>query len=67
MRAARGTADTWMKEDGVDRALRYATMGWATDDIEGVYERITPMMRTTRLDALQARWERARVGTRWES
>ncbi|MFW6690188.1 hypothetical protein [Streptomyces sp. MAR4 CNX-425] len=67
MRAARGTADTWMKEGGVDRALRYEVevMGWATDDIEGVYERVTPAMRKHRPGQLRERWVRARRGTRW--
>lgn len=59
MRGLRHTHDTWMKEDRVDRALRFATMGWSVQDIEGVYEHVTPQMRKERLDALQARWERA--------
>lgn len=59
MRGARHTHDTWMKEDRVDRSLRFKTMGWAvTGDIEGVYEHVTPQMRKERLDALEARWER---------
>jgi integrase len=62
MRGARHTHDTWMKEDRVDRALRFETMGWAVKDIEGTYEHVTPQMRLERLDALQARWERARRG-----
>lgn len=65
MRGARHTADTWMKEDRVDRALRFKMQGWAvTGDIEGVYEHVTPQMRKERLDALQARWERGvRLGS----
>ncbi|MFJ4009401.1 hypothetical protein [Streptomyces sp. NPDC090026] len=62
MRGARHTHDTWMKEDRVDRALRFATMGWVPKDIEGTYEHVTPEMRKHRLDCLQARWER---GQRW--
>lgn len=62
MRGARHTHDTWMKEDRVDRALRFATMGWAVQDIEGTYEHVTPLMRKERLDALQARWDRVRGG-----
>lgn len=60
MRGLRHTHDTWMKEDRVDRALRFETMGWAVKDIEGVYEHVTPQMRKDRLDALEARWKRAR-------
>ncbi|MFB7663976.1 hypothetical protein ACFC1R_08510 [Kitasatospora sp. NPDC056138] len=59
MRGARHTHDTWVKEDRVDRALRFSTMGWAVADIEGTYEHVTPQMRQDRLAALQARWERA--------
>lgn len=62
MRWLRHTHDTWMKEDKVDRALRFATMGWAVGDIEGVYEHVTPLMRRERLDALEVRWARARAG-----
>ncbi|MFE2911307.1 hypothetical protein [Kitasatospora indigofera] len=62
MRSLRHTHDTWMKEDRVDRALRFATMGWVVKDIEGTYEHVTPQMRIERLDALQARWERAQAG-----
>ncbi|KAF0647116.1 MULTISPECIES: N-terminal phage integrase SAM-like domain-containing protein [Streptomyces] len=59
MRGARHTHDTWMKEDRVDRALRFETMGWAVrGDIEGTYEHVTPAMRKHRLDALEARWRR---------
>lgn len=58
MRGARHTHDTWMKDDRVDRALRFLTMGWVPKDIEGTYEHVTPEMRKQRLDALQARWER---------
>lgn len=60
MRGARHTADTWMKEDRVDRALRFASLGWVPKDIEGTYEHITPEMRRHRLDALTARWRRGR-------
>ncbi|MEU1373049.1 hypothetical protein ABZ442_05210 [Streptomyces triculaminicus] len=60
MRGLRHTHDTWMKEDRVDRALRFETMGWAVRDIEGVYEHVTPQMRKERLEALEARWRRAR-------
>ncbi len=62
MRSLRHTHDTWMKEDRVDRALRFQTMGWVVQDIEGTYEHVTPQMRKERLDALQARWERATGG-----
>ncbi|MHB9862139.1 hypothetical protein [Streptomyces sp. YIM S03343] len=58
MRGARHTADTWMKEDRVDRALRFATMGWVPKDIEGTYEHVTPEMRRHRLDCLTERWKR---------
>ncbi|WP_405558862.1 hypothetical protein OHV08_33700 [Streptomyces canus] len=58
MRGARHTHDTWMKDDGVDRALRFLTMGWVPKDIEGTYEHVTPEMRRHRLDRLEARWER---------
>lgn len=58
MRGARHTADTWMKEDRVDRALRFLMMGWVPKDIEGTYEHVTPEMRKHRLDCLQARFER---------
>lgn len=61
MRGLRHTHDTWMKDDRVDRALRFAAMGWAVSgDIEGVYEHVTPEMRKARLDALEARWRRGR-------
>ncbi|WPO73966.1 hypothetical protein [Streptomyces sp. KN37] len=60
MRGARHTHDTWMKDDGVDRALRYLTMGWVPKDIEGTYEHVTPEMRKHRLDCLEARWERGK-------
>lgn len=60
MRGLRHTHSTWMKEDGVDRALRFETMGWAVADIEGVYEHVTPQMRKVRLDALERRWKQAR-------
>jgi len=61
MRGLRHTHDTWMKDDKIDRALRFATMGWAVSgDIEGVYEHVTPEMRKARLDALDARWRRGR-------
>jgi integrase len=59
MRWLRHTHDTWMKEDRIDRALRYQRMGWAVRDIEGVYEHVTPQMRRELLDALEARWQRA--------
>ncbi|MFJ8871034.1 hypothetical protein ACIRD6_35445 [Streptomyces sp. NPDC102473] len=58
MRGARHTHDTWMKDDRVDRALRFLTMGWVPKDIEGTYEHVTPEMRKQRLDALEARWAR---------
>ena len=58
MRGARHTHDTWMKDDGVDRALRFLTMGWVPKDIEGTYEHVTPEMRRHRLERLEARWER---------
>lgn len=58
MRGLRHTHDTWMKEDRVDRALRFQVQGWAVGDIEGVYEHVTPLMRKERLDALEARWIR---------
>lgn len=58
MRGARHTHDTWMKDDGVDRALRFLTMGWVPKDIEGTYEHVTPEMRRHRLRCLEARWER---------
>lgn len=61
MRGARHTHDTWMKEDRVDRALRFKVQGWAvTGDIEGVYEHVTPQMRKERLDALEERYLRGR-------
>ena len=61
MRGLRHTHDTWMKDDRVDRALRFQTMGWAVSgDIEGVYEHVTPEMRKGRLEALEARWRRGR-------
>lgn len=60
MRGARHTHDTWMKDDGVDRALRYLTLGWVPKDIEATYEHVTPEMRKFRLDRLEARWERGR-------
>ncbi|MEO3766430.1 hypothetical protein [Streptomyces sp. B5E4] len=53
-------------DDGVDRALRYEVVGWATDDIKGAYERITPEMRKRRVDKLQARFVQARKGTHWD-
>lgn len=59
MRGLRHSHDTWMKEDRIDRALRFQRMGWVVKDIEGVYEHVTPQMRMELLDALQARWERA--------
>jgi len=58
MRGARHTHDTWMKDDRVDRALRFLTMGWVPKDIEGTYEHVTPEMRKHRLDSLEARWKR---------
>jgi integrase len=58
MRGARHTHDTWMKDDRVDRALRFLTMGWVPKDIEGTYEHVTPEMRKHRLDCLEARWKR---------
>lgn len=58
MRGARHTHDTWMKDDRVDRALRFLTLGWVPKDIEGTYEHVTPEMRKQRLDALEARWVR---------
>jgi integrase len=61
MRGLRHTHDTWMKDERVDRALRFETMGWAVSgDIEGVYEHVTPEMRKGRLEALEARWRRGR-------
>lgn len=61
MRGLRHTHDTWMKDERVDRALRFETMGWAVSgDIEGVYEHVTPEMRKWRLEALEARWRRGR-------
>lgn len=64
MRGARHTHDTWMKDDRVDRALRFLTMGWVPKDIEGTYEHVTPEMRKHRLDALEARWVRGQRVTR---
>ena len=61
MHGLRHTHDTWMKDDRVDRALRFETMGWAVSgDIEGVYEHVTPEMRRQRLEALEGRWRRGR-------
>ncbi len=60
MRGLRHTHSTWMKEDKIDRALRFERMGWVVDDIEGTYEHVTPQMRKELLDALQARWTRSR-------
>ncbi|MBU3868148.1 hypothetical protein KN815_30065 [Streptomyces sp. 4503] len=60
MRGGRHTADTWMKEDRIDRALRFPAQGWAVGDIEGVYEHVNPQMRKERLDALEARWRGSR-------
>lgn len=62
MRGARHTHDTWLKEDRVDRALRFQRMGWAVQDIEGTYEHVTPEMRREMLEKLQARWDRVRSG-----
>lgn len=59
MHGLRHGHDTWMKEDHVDRALRFERMGWLAKDIEGVYEHVTPQMRQDLLTALQARWEGA--------
>lgn len=59
MHGLRHTHDTWMIEDGVDRVLRFETMGWARSDIEGVYGHVTPAMRRQRLAQLQQRWEAA--------
>ncbi|MEU6405893.1 hypothetical protein [Streptomyces sp. NPDC046985] len=59
MPGARHTHDTWMKEDRVDRALRFQTMGWVPKDIEATYEHVTPEMRRHRLDCLAARWDRS--------
>jgi integrase len=58
MRGTRHTADTWMKDDRVDRALRFLTMGWVPKDIEGTYEHVTPEMRKHRLECLETRWVR---------
>lgn len=58
MRGGRHTHDTWMKDDRVDRALRFLTMGWVPKDIEGTYEHVTPEMRQHRLTTLEARWTR---------
>lgn len=65
MRGLRHTHDTWMKEDRVDRSLRFETMGWAVRDIEGVYEHVTPQMRRERLDALESRWRRVAGDRFW--
>lgn len=59
MHGLRHSHDTWMKDDKVDRALRFQVMGWAVQDIEGTYEHVTPDMRWSRIESLQARWERA--------
>lgn len=61
MHGLRHSHDTWMKDDRVDRALRFEAMGWAVSgDIEGVYEHVTPGMRKERLEALEGRWRRGR-------
>ncbi|MFE7972949.1 tyrosine-type recombinase/integrase [Streptomyces shenzhenensis] len=61
MHGLRHSHDTWMKDERVDRALRFETMGWAVSgDIEGVYEHVTPEMRKQRLEALESRWRRGR-------
>jgi integrase len=60
MRGLRHSHDTWMKEDRIDRALRFQRMGWVVRDIEGVYEHVTPDMRRELLEALEARWSRGR-------
>lgn len=61
MHGLRHSHDTWMKDDRVDRALRFETLGWSVSgDIEGVYEHVTPRMRKERLEALEARWRRGR-------
>ncbi|MDI3419887.1 hypothetical protein [Streptomyces luteolus] len=65
MRGARHTHDTWMKDDNVDRALRFLTMGWVPKDIEGTYEHVTPEMRKHRLDCLEARWVRGQRVASW--
>jgi integrase len=58
MRGLRHSHDTWMKEDRIDRALRFERMGWVVDDIEGVYEHVSPQMRLELLEALEKRWAR---------
>jgi hypothetical protein len=49
-----------MKDDGVDRALRFLTMAWVPKVIEGTYEHVTPEMRRHRPRCLEARWERGK-------
>jgi integrase len=50
---------TWMIEDDIPEVLQCEQMGHELDGIRGVYSHPSVAMRKKRLDALQARWERA--------
>lgn len=50
---------TWMIEDGVPEVLQCEQLGHELGGIRGIYSHVSPAMRQQRLDALQARWERA--------
>lgn len=50
---------TWMIEDGVPEVLQCEQLGHELPGISGIYSHPSVAMRQRRLDALQARWERA--------
>ncbi len=50
---------TWMDEDGIPDVLKTERMGHEMPGMHGVYGHVSPRMRSTLKEALQARWEAA--------
>lgn len=59
MHGLRHSHKTWMIEDEIAEVLQCEQLGHELGGIRGVYSHPSVAMRIKRLDALQARWERA--------
>lgn len=64
MHGLRHANKTWMIEDGVPEVLQCEQLGHELGGIRGIYSHVSPAMRQRRIDALQARWERAAAESR---
>lgn len=66
MRRLRHTHDTWQAEEDVHPLLQHEQAGHKYPGIKGVYQHPTAKMRRHRIDAFQARYERAMKSLGWE-